>query len=168
NFPTIAGVFQTTRAGQNDIFIAKISAPTPPPPPPPPGGGGGGNFPADAFEPNETSDAASQLGAISGTRTIANLSISNHPNGLPDYDWYRVAEPTAGNFSATMTNVSGGTLEIHLFTLQGNTLVELSNSQSAVSAAFAAGQAILVEVKGANTSFGVMDQATYSLTLTFA
>ena len=80
----------------------------------------------------------------------------------------------AGTFTATVATTAGGNLELHLFTVQGNTLVDLGDSVAApgatraLSAAVAAGQTILVEVKGHETTYGIMDQGTYSLTLTLA
>ena len=60
---------------------------------------------------------------------------------------------------------------MHLFTLSGNTLVEFSSSTAPGTATktatgtFSAGDAIHVEVKGRNSSPGVVDQGAYNLTV---
>jgi hypothetical protein len=93
--------------------------------------------------------------------------------GLPEYDWYRWTAPSAGTFRATETVVSGD-LEMHLFTLRGNTLVELSHSTTpgatsrTLAAKLAAGQVIFVEVKGINTASGATTRGTYDLSVAFA
>ncbi|HXG10608.1 MAG TPA: S8 family serine peptidase [Gemmataceae bacterium] len=124
----------------------------------------------DAFEPNDTSDRAAVMGVLSGTQTLQNLSIRNHPNGLPDYDWFRWTAGTSGAVTVTVTEgIPLSDLELFLFTLQGNTLVLLASNTTpnantrSVSATVAAGQVLLVEVKGRNSSLGVMDQDTYEL-----
>jgi hypothetical protein len=143
---------------------------------PGPQGPQGSQFPDDAFEPNDTSDKASQMGALAaGTTTISNLTINIHPNGAPDYDWFQWTAGQAGTVTAKETTTTPGTptgnLELHLFTLQGNTLVDLGDSTApgtthAVSAVLAAGAPVLVEVKGHETRFGVMDQGEYNLDVT--
>jgi hypothetical protein len=129
-----------------------------------PGVGGG-----DAFEPNETSDQATNFGAITTAAPfmLAGLSITNTSRGLPDYDWYRWTAAAAGTFSATLTTTSGGPLELHLFTLKNNVLSELSSTTSGtLSTPVTAGQVMLVEVKGANTAPGVFSTGTYNLDVT--
>ena len=139
------------------------------------GGGGGGGFGQEP-EPNQTSDAATDFGtlgagAAQGT-TVTGEGIVPLPAGQNDYDWYRWTAGQAGTFTATEMTTAGGNLELHLFTLQGNTLVELARSTAAgvssqaLSAAVAAGDTILVEVKGQNASFGVMTQGVYNLSAT--
>src|SRR5262249_17283451 len=134
------------------------------------GGGGGGTFPPDVAEPNDTSDAADNEGPLVGSQTLSNLTIGQTPTGLPDYDWYRWSAGTSGTLTATLTTTAGGSLELHLFTLSGNTLVELSSSTApglgtrTATGSFSAGDAILVEVKGRNSSPGVVDQGAYNLT----
>src|SRR5262249_36758488 len=123
---------------------------------------------------NDTSDTATNFGSLAaGSTLIDSLSIGNHANGLPDYDWYRFTASQAGTVTATITigNIAGD-LEVHLFTVNSNnTLVELAKSavrnapSQSVSAAFSAGEVILVEVKGIELAPGVFDQATYSLTM---
>src|SRR5262249_34965388 len=117
---------------------------------------------------------ASQLGTLVGTESFTNLTIATHDNGLPDYDWYHATAGTSGTLTTTLSVTAGGTLEVHLFTLNGNTLVELGSNTassagtSTVTGAFAAGSDIYVEVKGQNSSPGVYDQGQYNLTLTLA
>ncbi len=130
-------------------------------------------FPDDAFEPNDTSDAASQMGGLmAGTTAVNNLTINYHANGAPDYDWFRWTLTQAGTVTATETTTAAGAptgnLDLHLFMLQGNTLVDLGDSTApglvhSVSAALPAGAQVLVEVKGHETRFGIMDQGAYNL-----
>ena len=132
------------------------------------------SIPDDRFEPNETSDRATQFGVLAaGTTSYANLTINIHANGLPDYDWYRWTAGQAGTFTATETNTQGGNLELHLFTLQGNTLVDLADSlggttPQSLSTSLADGQVIFVEIKGNNTSFGRKTQAEYGMAVTLS
>ncbi len=171
NFPVTAGAFQTAKAGLSDAFVlARTAVVTPPPPPPPPGGGGGASA-NDFSETNQGSDVAIDFGAIGTGRpqTILGQAIAPLPDGELDYDWYRWTMAAGGTFVATTTTTSGGPLELHLFTLDSNnTLINLSDNISggtllSVYAAAAAGQPILVEVKGHNTGPGVMSQGTYNL-----
>src|SRR5262249_50529046 len=77
------------------------------------GGGGTGGFGPDRFEPNQTSDQATDLGTLSAgkTETFKDLTIATTPEGLPDYDWYRFSPAADGTFTATMTTRAGGPLE---------------------------------------------------------
>jgi hypothetical protein len=147
-----------------------VTPPPPPPPPPPP-------IPVGAIvingenELNQTSDTAENLGVLNvGTPiTFINQDITRLADGRNDYDWFRFAAGQAGTFTSTETTVTGGNLELHLFTLLGNTLVEIANSVApgvsgqTLATAVAAGQPILVEVKGLNSRFGVQDQGMYQL-----
>jgi hypothetical protein len=137
--------------------------------PPPPTGG-------DIYDPNQTSDTAYNFGALTPGVTFklnSNLPISVTRQGLPEYDWYRWTAPSAGTFTATETLVSGD-LEMHLFTLRGNTLVEVANSiargasSRTLAARLAAGQVIFVEIKGINTGTGAVSQGVYDLSVAFA
>ena len=98
---------------------------------------------------------------------ITGQDITRLATGQNDYDWFRFTPVQAGTFAATESTLTGGNLELHLFTLFGNTLVELASSvapgvaSQTLTAAVAAGQPILVEVKGENSSFGVQDSGTY-------
>ena len=164
-FPTSTGAFQTVRGSDPTIAVARIDGIIPPK--------SSIVFPEDIFEPNDTSDKAAQLGPLSGQQIFENLTIAKHADGLPDYDWYRWSAATAGTFTVNIDVTQGGNLELHLWTLVGNTLVQLGQvTQSSaapatltLSAGFAAGQAILVEVKGHNSSSGVQDQGAYKMTV---
>jgi photosystem II stability/assembly factor-like uncharacterized protein len=131
----------------------------------------GGGAAGDRFEPNDTSDTATNFGGLSGAQSYTGLSILTHASGALDYDWYRWTALTSGTFSAAEKDTAGGDLELHLFTLSGNTLVELAKDVTpglvtrGVAAAVAAGQTILVEVKGRETSYGVTAQGTYDLSV---
>ena len=124
-----------------------------------PGGGGGTTtYSADRYEYNDTSDVATNLGQIGlSTLTISNLTIATHPNGLPDYDWYRCTTTAAGRINVTMDNPS---LELHLFTFDGTYLHPAS-----VGDAITASQYLYVEVKGKNIGAGISTQGVYNLTI---
>jgi hypothetical protein len=135
----------------------------------------------DRFELNETSDAATNLGTLTTVpQVFEGLTIFDHPNGLSDYDWYRWTAGFTGTVTAKIqvgNNIGPGTgsLELHLFTVDSNnTLIDLGDSVTPgtktqlVSAAVTAGQPILVEVKGLESSMGVWDQAQYTLIMSLA
>ncbi|MBV9125046.1 MAG: DUF11 domain-containing protein, partial [Planctomycetes bacterium] len=131
--------------------------------------------PEDRFEPNETSDRATNFGALpAGTQTFNNLTIVTHANLLPDYDWYRWSAGTGGTFQVLINiTPTQGDLELHLFTLTAdNTLVELAKSTSAGTTSRAltttvrAGQPLLVEVKGAPITPGVFGTGSYTMSVT--
>jgi hypothetical protein len=105
---------------------------------------------------------------VTGTpEALQNMTIAS--TGAPDYDWYRWEPAQSGTFNVAMVITQGGDLELHLFTLLGNTLVEVANSTAPgqvsrfLSIGANAGQPMLVEVKGRNASFGHWDTGTYSL-----
>jgi hypothetical protein len=130
-------------------------------------------FPPDRFDPNSTSDKATNLGTLApGATSVNDLTIGDI-NGLPNYDWFRWSAGSAGTVTASITRKAGGDLELHLFTIDSNnTLIELASDTTprtathTVSAAFSAGQVILVEIKGRETSLGVWGQGSYDLTMT--
>src|SRR5207302_1449379 len=104
-----------------------------------PGGGGGGiGLSGDIFEPNNTSDHATQFGFLTTfPDAFTNLTVNQTPDGLPDYDWYRWTAGFTGTFTASITTVpspGSGALELHVFTLVGHgpsvspTLLELGNT----------------------------------------
>jgi hypothetical protein len=126
--------------------------------------------PGDRFEPNDTSDRATNFGllALGTVPDFPNLTVATHPNGQPDYDWYRWTMGANGTF-AVATNDDSGLMELHLFTLAGNSLVELAQSTApgatfrTVGAKVAAGQTIFVEVKGHPIAAGVFGQTDYDM-----
>jgi hypothetical protein len=125
----------------------------------------------DQFEPDDSSDQAHNFGALNaGTESFANLSIFNHPNGLPDVDWYRWSVATTGIVSVFVDyRIFDGTdLNLRLFSLDaGGFLHEIGSSRNMntsrqkVSVAVTAGETILAWVYGFNHS-----QGTYQLTMT--
>jgi hypothetical protein len=123
----------------------------------------------DQFEPNDTSDKATNLGVLPTTMALTGLTITKHANGLPDYDWFRFTMPTAGTLSVAI-QCSNPNLELEIFTLSGpNTLFQLADvtapTQTTKSTAVQvqAGQTILVEIKGLELTPGVFGQGTYEL-----
>jgi uncharacterized repeat protein (TIGR01451 family) len=168
NTATITLADQPDPNPANNTASATVTPPGLSPPPPPVSG--------DIYDPNETSDKAYNFGTISTGTNFAlntNLPISNSKQGLPEYDWFRWTAGSAGTFTATETLVSGD-LEMHLFTLRGNTLVELANSTApgantrTLARKLAAGQVIFVEIKGINTGPGVFTTGVYDLSVAFA
>jgi hypothetical protein len=123
-------------------------------------------------EVGQTSDTATNLGVLNVGQSITSIteSLGPLPDGRNDYDWTSYTAGQTGNFVAAESTVLGFNVELQLFTLQGNTLVELAKSlargvsSQAVGVAVTAGQEILVEVKGQNSSFGIQDEANYNLT----
>jgi hypothetical protein len=137
---------------------------------------------SDAFETNDTSDRAHNFGdlALNTTQFYNNLRISDHADGLPDYDWFRWNPTSAGTFTVSISVLAtDGNLELHLFTVKpDNTLVELGNVSTVgmdpcdfsptLTTAVTTGEPILVEVKGANSSLGFHDHGIYAMTLQLA
>ncbi len=137
------------------------------------GGGGGGQppqtppLPPDLFEPNDTSDQASNLGGLArGTRALNGLTIGRKPTGLPDYDWYQGTITVSGRVTARINYNSpeGGDLHLRLFIrTSGGTLTEIASgrglgvtSQTA-AADVTAGSTLLVWVYGFNNVQGNYD-----------
>ncbi len=172
DFPTTPGAFQTTKGsgpGTTDLVVARINANVVTPP----GPGGGGTFTGDNYESNETSDQAADRGILGATQSYTGLTLARKADGLYDYDWYRWTAGASGTVTVQITQ-TGGDMELRLFTLAGNSLVELGSNTApgqatrSVSAAVAAGAPILVQVKGRNSSLGVMDQGSYTMNVTLA
>ena len=167
-------------AGQYNLAIAVPAAVVPPPPPappvppsppgpppPPPLGTVVTLSTSDIYDPNQTSDQASNLGTpVKGLiYSLENLTIQNTPQGLPNYDWFKFTMPTSGNFYVTTNTTAGGPLETHLFTLVGATLTEVTNSTSngTLLMGVTAGQTAFIEVKGENTGPSTKTTGTYNL-----
>jgi hypothetical protein len=131
----------------------------------------------DRYEPNETSDQATNFGTLGAGQSVLleSLTIANHTNGLPDYDWFKWKMGSSGTFTTAFSILAtDGDLELHLFRLESdNTLTQLAQTTSAgqeecnftatLSAAVQQGQTILVEVKGVNSSLGVYGHGIYDL-----
>jgi subtilisin family serine protease len=151
-------------AGLIQLTVPFVVTPPPTPPPTPTAL----NF---AGINNQTSDTALYLGTLHAGQAIdlSNLQLARLPDGRNDYDWFSFTAGQAGNFLATEGTTAGGNVELELFTLQGGILVKLADSiaqgisSQSLGVVVAAGQEILVEVKGQNTSFGVQDAANYQL-----
>jgi hypothetical protein len=114
-----------TGAGFLQVFSI-ISAP------PPSGGGGGlsgtdGVHVGDVFEPNDTSDRATDFGLLTGgVQTFLSLQLAPHDNGLPDVDWYRWTAARSGTFTVALQYQSLGDFDVRVFTMgPNNTLMEL-------------------------------------------
>lgn len=129
----------------------------------------GANLPEDRFEPNDTSDKATNFGFIGlGAESIPGLTITRHVNGQPDYDWFVWVPAATGTFTA-QTTATNDQIELHLFVLRNGALVEVSASTAAgatfrsVGAQVAAGELVFVEVKPRQLAQGVFGQANYDL-----
>jgi hypothetical protein len=142
-----------------DVVVAAVAVPTvppgPPAPPPPV------FLPEDRFEPNDTSDKATDMGAlIPGVSDFPNLTINTHrATGLPDYDWYKWLVGQTGTVTVTITysGGNGGQLALKLYKLNAqNQLVQLASSETTgqgkqvVSAPVNFADDIYVEVFGMN------------------
>lgn len=75
--------------------------------------------PDDSFENNDTFGMASQLGTLTGARTISNLALADA------HDYYRFTISTAGDansFVATTFNTAQGNLDLRLLNTAGQQL----------------------------------------------
>ena len=84
------------------------------PPVPPAGGDGSNDF---LYEPNETSNAAFDLGALTGVNTINNLQIKQNAAGkAADRDWFKFTPTKAGTLILNETpNTTAGDLNLRLY-----------------------------------------------------
>ncbi|MFL5245277.1 MAG: S8 family peptidase [Gemmataceae bacterium] len=121
---------------------------------------------------NDTSNTAHDFGVLpSGTsQTYSGLVIKNQ-NGLPDYDWFKWTMGSGGTFTSTVNRTEGGTLELHIFTVINGVLTELKKDTTPLAKFHTAsvvvnpGEVIYVEVKGANSAPGILDQGVYNLSV---
>jgi hypothetical protein len=154
-----------------DIAVAAVTvsgAPNPNPNPTPPPAGGG--LADDRFEPNDTSDKATNLGTLAaGPTNEDNLTVNIHANGLPDYDWYRWTVGQNGKATVTITySNNSGDLHLRVYTLdsQGD-LLQLASSRNThvnaqkVTVSVTQGEAFYVWVYGYNHA-----TADYNMDLT--
>jgi hypothetical protein len=106
-----------------------------------------------------------------GTLIYQNLITAYTAARLPQYDWYRWEPSAFGTFTANINVTQGQDVELHLFTLQGNTLIELSNNTApgvlnkTLSNLVIPGQVMLVEIKGREVTPGVFTTARYDMTV---
>jgi hypothetical protein len=139
------------------------------------GGGGGGGFvqlPDDRFEPNDTSDRPTNFGVLMGQQAETGLTISLHPNGLFDNDWYRWTAGAPGTFDVKINYQSptGGDLNMRVYTLDSlHRLVQIASSRQRgvtsqeVSVRVLQGEPLFVWVYGFNHA-----QGNYDLTATLS
>jgi hypothetical protein len=162
---TPAGGTSSTSAADQFTFFS----PPPPPPPAPPSTVIAGP-PNDAFEPNDTSETATQFGVLVGAESFAPLSINIHTvNGHPvfDQDWYTWTAGITGTFTSTLSNIqaNGGDINERLFVQLPNGSLELLNSSTLLggvptqtaSINVQAGQHIYVWVYGYDFALGTYD-----------
>lgn len=127
--------------------------------------------PPDRLEPNETSDRAANMGLLANKQVVDQMTISTHDNGLPDYDWFQWRTGIPGTVTINLSSTSNsGDLELRVYVIDnGGFLHEVAKDATPgvvsrfVAIRFNPGQTFLVEVKGRNTSPGVIDQAHYEL-----
>jgi hypothetical protein len=118
--------------------------------------------PPDRFEPNDSSDTAALL---PGPGTYAGLSITRHPDGIFDNDWFRLTAPSNSiTVTINYTTFDGGDLHLRVFTLDSTgTLLQIGASLATgartqkVTASIARGQPVLIWVYGFNHSEGNYD-----------
>jgi hypothetical protein len=166
DFPVTPGALQVAEGGGSDFFVSKFLAAAI-------NGTGNGSqtFLADVFEPNDTSDTATNFGVLGpgGTIMLNNLTIANHPDGLPDYDWFRVTLGGSGTFIANMIVTAGGPLEAHLWMLDSSGFIDEMSMGTGGSVTlpgiFAPGTVVFVEVKGVPTGPSTFTQGAYNLTM---
>jgi hypothetical protein len=126
--------------------------------------------PPDRFDPNETSDTATNFGAFPvGTQTLAGLSIFDLPSGFERVDWYRWTASQGGTFSVQIdyTIFSGTDLHLRLFILDSaGILHQLASSRNMntttqrVSVGVTPGEQLFAWIYGFNHS-----QGTYQMTV---
>jgi hypothetical protein len=127
-------------------------------------------FTDDQLEPNDTSDKAANMGALSGLESFGGMDIVNNENGngMVDQDWFKWGVPTGGTFDVNLTNIQagGGDIHVRVFKLNANgTLTEVASSTllggvaiQGAAAAVAPGATVYVWVYGFNFA-----QGTYNL-----
>lgn len=110
-----------------------------------------------AFEPNETSDKAREMGTVSGTEVLlAGLEIRRPGSfGFPDYDWFKFS---AGRSGIVRVEQSNPRLELHVFRQVGGFLEEIRSG-----ARVTAGTKVFVEVKGQPLPSGLQTEGSYRL-----
>jgi hypothetical protein len=204
DFPVTSGAVQPTLGGMFNGLVAKISAINPPvsPPPvsPPPPASPPPGFPVvspppppappappvlpvlntppdDRFEPNDTSDTATNFGALHGAQSFSGLSINFHiVSGFKiyDQDFYRWTMGASGTFAATLSNiaVTGGILQERILALEPNgSLQPLATSSfssattQTISAPVSAGQTIFLWVYGIGFAAGSSSLGTYDFSV---
>jgi extracellular elastinolytic metalloproteinase len=85
-----------------------------PPPPVPPGGDGSND---NLYEPNQTSNAAFDMGAVTGLNTLEDLQIKQPvPGKAQDRDWFKFTPTKAGVLTLTAeVGASTGDLDVRLY-----------------------------------------------------
>jgi hypothetical protein len=121
---------------------------------------------------NDTSNTAHDFGVLPlGTSQTYNDLVIKNQNGLPDYDWFKWTMGSGGTFTSTVDRTQGGTLEVHIFTIINGVLTELKKDTTPLakfhtaSVVVNSGEVIYVEVKGANSAPGILDQGVYNLSV---
>ncbi|HQR06976.1 MAG TPA: M36 family metallopeptidase [Gemmatales bacterium] len=142
-------------------------------PPPPPVGGDGSN---DAlYEPNETSNAAFNLGALTGVNTITDLQVKTVAAGKAgDRDWFKftptkagtltinaAVSPTAGDLDLKVYRSTNGSASNLTEVGIGQGTHRVAGSSETVTIAVGAGITYFFNVQGFNGGKG-----NYNLTIT--
>ena len=160
DFPVL-NAFQAANGGVNDIFVAQFSGiPLPPTP----------VTTSNQFSPNNSSDAATDFGALTSTTiSFNNLTIYLEPNGLYSQAWFKVSASLTGTLNVDMTNIAAvgnGGLQLRVFVLNSDgSLTDIGDSLTVnaltqtVSVGATQGQEYYVWVEGLNYSTGFYDLA---------
>jgi hypothetical protein len=164
-----AGVFDLNAPNpgwQSNGIIEDFTVPDGLPVPPPPPGGDGSND--SLYEPNNTSNQAFDLGALTGQNNITNLAIAPvPPRTAPDQDWFKFTTTHAGVLTIREeVSPVAGDLDAHLFrSLNGTptSLTEVGRGQGThrvagqsetITVAVGAGQTYYVNLLGFNGATG--------------
>jgi hypothetical protein len=123
-----------TGSGLLQVFTL-VNPPVAPPPSPTTGAGSNGIISVhvgDVFEPNDTSDVATDFGLLgTGVEELLALQIATHANRLEDQDWYRWTAEQNGTFTVAMQYQSAGDLNFRVFALgPNNTLMDVADGVS--------------------------------------
>jgi hypothetical protein len=102
-----------------------------------------------------------------GTTPLTDLTIINHANGLPDYDWYHFTAGATGTLTVSMIYQSAGDLDLRVYTVDSNnTLILLGSglstgqSKQSVTTVIGGGMPILIWVYGFDFAQGSYDLTT--------
>jgi hypothetical protein len=129
-------------------------------------------FGPGTIQGNDSSNTAFNAGVLAANSSSEfDGQVIKNQIGLPDYDWFKWTMGASGTFTSTVERTEGGTLELHAFTIINGILTELKKDVSpnakfhTVTFNVTAGETIYLEVKGAMTSPGSLDQGVYNLSV---
>jgi hypothetical protein len=160
--------------GVSDAFVTRIFFPGGDEDGDGDGGGGAVTKGITAQEPNQTSDEAQDLGILAPKGSVINVVngvIAPTPQGLPDYDWYKVTVNAAGTFRVG-GSLSSGTLVFSLHQVINGVLTQLGTGTGTGGAGVSLATGVVapvvlyVQVRGNTTGPGQVTTGTYTLAIT--